>query len=231
MSKSYGNHIGITDPPEEIFGKTMRIPDTLLERVVRRAAREPTPPADAGPRDAKRALARALDRPLPRGRGRRRRRGALRAGVRRAARRPRRSRRRPSRPANGRCTCRQLIADVFGGSRSDARRLLAQGGVKLDGEPLAGDAARRRGRAARRRRAAGGQAALQAAALLPGPAGADPAIFPRRCGVVPSRRCPGIASERRSRKRYTPLPARDRRKPAPSSVTRRNPLHERRDGL
>jgi tyrosyl-tRNA synthetase len=29
-----------------------------------------------------------------------------------------------------------LIADVFGGSRSDARRLLAQGGVRLDGEPV-----------------------------------------------------------------------------------------------
>src|SRR3954447_17949547 len=31
MSKSYGNHIGVTEPPEEIFGKTMRIPDTALE--------------------------------------------------------------------------------------------------------------------------------------------------------------------------------------------------------
>ncbi len=29
-----------------------------------------------------------------------------------------------------------LIADAFGRSRSDARRLLAQGGVKLDGEAL-----------------------------------------------------------------------------------------------
>jgi tyrosyl-tRNA synthetase len=32
-----------------------------------------------------------------------------------------------------------LIADNFGISRSEARRLLAQGGVKLDGEPLDGD--------------------------------------------------------------------------------------------
>ena len=29
-----------------------------------------------------------------------------------------------------------LIADAFGGSRGDARRLLAQGGVRLDGHPL-----------------------------------------------------------------------------------------------
>ena len=30
MSKSLGNYIGITEPAEEIFGKTMRIPDTLI---------------------------------------------------------------------------------------------------------------------------------------------------------------------------------------------------------
>ena len=32
-----------------------------------------------------------------------------------------------------------LIADGFGMSRSDARRMLAQGGVRLDGEPLGPD--------------------------------------------------------------------------------------------
>jgi len=30
MSKSYGNHIGITDSPKEMFGKTMSIPDNLI---------------------------------------------------------------------------------------------------------------------------------------------------------------------------------------------------------
>ena len=30
MSKSLGNYIGITEAPEEIFGKTMRIPDSLI---------------------------------------------------------------------------------------------------------------------------------------------------------------------------------------------------------
>lgn len=30
MSKSLGNYIGITEPPEEIYGKTMRIPDSLI---------------------------------------------------------------------------------------------------------------------------------------------------------------------------------------------------------
>ena len=32
-----------------------------------------------------------------------------------------------------------LIADSFGGSRSDARRKLAQGAVRLDGTPLGAD--------------------------------------------------------------------------------------------
>ena len=30
MSKSYGNYIAVSDPPEEIFGKTMSIPDELM---------------------------------------------------------------------------------------------------------------------------------------------------------------------------------------------------------
>jgi tyrosyl-tRNA synthetase len=33
----------------------------------------------------------------------------------------------------------EVIVTLFGGSRSEARRMLAQGGVKLDGEPLAAD--------------------------------------------------------------------------------------------
>ncbi len=32
MSKSYGNHIGLLDPPKEVFGKTMRIADTQVEQ-------------------------------------------------------------------------------------------------------------------------------------------------------------------------------------------------------
>lgn len=31
MSKSYGNYIGLTDTPEDMYGKTMSIPDTVLE--------------------------------------------------------------------------------------------------------------------------------------------------------------------------------------------------------
>jgi len=46
MSKSLGNYIGITDPPEEIFGKTMSIPDSLIlkyfELVTSRSSEELT---------------------------------------------------------------------------------------------------------------------------------------------------------------------------------------------
>ncbi len=35
MSKSLGNYIGISEPPREIYGKTMSIPDTLIERYAR----------------------------------------------------------------------------------------------------------------------------------------------------------------------------------------------------
>jgi tyrosyl-tRNA synthetase len=58
MSKSLGNHIGITEPPAEIYGKTMSLPDEVLGDYYRLLlGREP--PA-VGPRDAKRALARGL---------------------------------------------------------------------------------------------------------------------------------------------------------------------------
>src|ERR1700681_3725004 len=38
MSKSLGNHIGLTDPPNDMFGKTMSIPDALMPRYARLAA-------------------------------------------------------------------------------------------------------------------------------------------------------------------------------------------------
>src|SRR3989449_9195713 len=35
MSKSLGNYIGVSEAPEQIYGKTMSIPDRLLEKYVR----------------------------------------------------------------------------------------------------------------------------------------------------------------------------------------------------
>jgi tyrosyl-tRNA synthetase len=59
MSKSLGNQIGITDPPAEIYGKTMSLPDEAMADYYRLLLlREP--PGDLAPRDAKRELARGL---------------------------------------------------------------------------------------------------------------------------------------------------------------------------
>ena len=64
MSKSLGNYIGIAEPPEEIYGKTMSIPDRLTETYLRLISGLPAGDVDQalslGPRDAKAALARRL---------------------------------------------------------------------------------------------------------------------------------------------------------------------------
>src|SRR3954451_13576492 len=53
MSKSLGNYVGVTDPPEEMYGKTMRISDEQIGEwyslLLLRDA-----PSEASPRDAKR---------------------------------------------------------------------------------------------------------------------------------------------------------------------------------
>jgi tyrosyl-tRNA synthetase len=59
MSKSFGNHVGITEPPGEMYGKTLRIPDSALGEWYDLLLGAPVP-AEESPRDAKRALARAL---------------------------------------------------------------------------------------------------------------------------------------------------------------------------
>ncbi len=64
MGKSLGNYIGLTEPPEQIYGKTMSIPDTLIEKYLRLVSglspREIDVVLALKPRDAKAALARQL---------------------------------------------------------------------------------------------------------------------------------------------------------------------------
>jgi len=61
MSKSLGNYIGVTEPPEQIYGKTMSIPDRLTEKYVRLVSGlspgEQQTVLTMKPRDAKAALA------------------------------------------------------------------------------------------------------------------------------------------------------------------------------
>ena len=64
MSKSLGNYIGVSEPPEEIYGKTMSIPDRLTEKYVRLVSgfddKQAKQVLALKPRDAKAALARRL---------------------------------------------------------------------------------------------------------------------------------------------------------------------------
>jgi tyrosyl-tRNA synthetase len=137
MSKSYGNHIGVTEPPGEIFGKTMSIPDELLPEWYSVLLGAPEPEG-LGPRDAKRALARALtDRFHGEGAGAAAEGDFDRLFVAREV--PEDVEEWSFAPSNGVVHLPQVISDAFGMSRSEARRLLVQGGVKLDGDPLAGD--------------------------------------------------------------------------------------------
>ena len=69
MSKSYDNYVGITEPPEEMYGKTMSIPDSLLEEWYRLTSSLRGSELEAAlrlistdPLGAKRALARDIVR-------------------------------------------------------------------------------------------------------------------------------------------------------------------------
>jgi tyrosyl-tRNA synthetase len=135
MSKSVGNHIGITEAPGEMYGRTLSLPDHAMDSWFRLLAVD-RPPPQTSPRDAKHALARALVERFH---------GADAAAA--AAEEFERVHVQRSVPGeiddlavaavNGTVHLPAVIADGFGMSRSDARRMLAQGGVKLDGEPLA----------------------------------------------------------------------------------------------
>jgi tyrosyl-tRNA synthetase len=58
MSKSVGNYIGVTDPPAEMFGKTMSIPDHLMPDYYSLLLDRPMPETE--PVEQKRELARSL---------------------------------------------------------------------------------------------------------------------------------------------------------------------------
>ncbi len=58
MSKSLGNYIGVTDPPNQMFGKAMSIPDQLMPEYYTLVLDSPMP--EATPVEQKRQLARSL---------------------------------------------------------------------------------------------------------------------------------------------------------------------------
>jgi tyrosyl-tRNA synthetase len=134
MSKSLANHIGVADPPEEQFGRAMRIPDELLPEWYRLLA-PGEPPPTGHPAADKRRLARLLaDRFHGPGAGER-----AEAHFNRVV----RDRRAPEEiatvalPPGEVVHLPALLVDGLGvASRSEARRLIAGGGVTLDGAPV-----------------------------------------------------------------------------------------------
>jgi tyrosyl-tRNA synthetase len=164
MSKSYGNYIGIDESPEEIYGKTVSIPDESLESWYSLLLGG-EPPKVPGPWEAKRALARTL---VDRFHG-----AAAAQTAEEAFDRVHRRRELPTdvpvlrwgsadrsqaeetsgadgvdatmdRSGNaadrtGMVHLPAMLARAFGVSTSEARRSIAAGGVRLDGRPVPAD--------------------------------------------------------------------------------------------
>ncbi len=149
MSQSLGNYVGITEPPDEMFGKLMRIPDGLIGKYLWLAAWRPAEEVasieqglTAGsvkPNDEKRGMARRVVE-LYHGAG---------AGSRaeEAFNRVHRDREFPEvmpdvpipdgAAEDGVVWLpRLLVALDLASSNGDARRRIEQGGVRLDDEPM-----------------------------------------------------------------------------------------------
>jgi tyrosyl-tRNA synthetase len=130
MSSSVGNNIPLTAPPEEQFGRTMRIPDSQLPEGSRLVLERDVPAGE--PMGAKLALARAI---------------VARSHGEEAARRAEEHFTRVVRegqapeevpdatlPEGDPVHLPAVLASAFGLSTSEARRLIGQGGVRLEGQ-------------------------------------------------------------------------------------------------
>lgn len=137
MSKSLGNYVGITDSPEDSFGKLMSLPDEAMPIYFDLVLRSEMPP-DLEPNQAKRELGRRI---VARFHGEAAAEqaearfdqihvsGEIPEGVERHSIAGLES-------PDGIVHLPAVISKVFGVSTSEARRLIGQGGVKIDGEPL-----------------------------------------------------------------------------------------------
>jgi tyrosyl-tRNA synthetase len=141
MSKSLGNYIGVAEAPEEMFGKAMRVPDDAMPSYYRLVLGA-EPAAELAPNEAKRALARGIVQRFHDA-------AAASAAedhfnrlfVERSA--PDQVEELELGPFIGADGAEVhlplLMAGAFGISSSEARRLIGQGGAKLDGEALPSD--------------------------------------------------------------------------------------------
>jgi tyrosyl-tRNA synthetase len=135
MGKSLGNYIGINEPPEEIYGKTMSIPDQLIEKYLRLISglnpAEVAATLKLKPRDAKAALGRQLVKRLH----------GEEAAARAEADFDRKFRQRevpeqiPDRAVSNPDDLVGTLVEVeLAASRGAAKRLVEQGGVRVNGE-------------------------------------------------------------------------------------------------
>jgi tyrosyl-tRNA synthetase len=130
MSKSTGNYVGVTEPPEEIFGKLMSVPDEAMAVYHDLLLDEPFDPA-RHPNESKRLMARLLTARFH---------GDEAAQAAEAAFDQVHQRHElpddiaeAVLPEGETVHLPALLREHFGVSASEARRLIAQGGVKIDG--------------------------------------------------------------------------------------------------
>jgi len=133
MSSSLGNNIPLAASPEEQFGRTMRISDDLLGEWYRLVLQDELPPG-ADPLESKLGLARWI---VARSHGADAA-VAAEAHFTRVVREGRAPEDLPevALPEGDPVHVPAVLASAFGLSTSEARRLLAQGGVKVDGQAL-----------------------------------------------------------------------------------------------
>jgi tyrosyl-tRNA synthetase len=136
MSASLGNYIGLNHPPEEQFGKTMRISDDLLPDYYRLVMESDEDPRQLDPLEAKLALARLI---VARSHGEEAV-GPAEGHFTRVVREGRAPVEVPEvrvEVAGPTVHLPAVLVEHLGvGSTSEARRLIAQGAVKLDDEPV-----------------------------------------------------------------------------------------------
>ena len=135
MSKSYGNYIGVDEEPKEMFGKIMSLPDALMSKYFELLTDIPLEEVEGlHPKEAKKLLSREIvkfyyDRPT-----------AL--GCDEEFERVFKMKEVPAeipefRPTSSSMNIVELIfANRLAKSKGEARRLISQGGVKIEGEKI-----------------------------------------------------------------------------------------------
>ena len=136
MSKSLGNYVGITEPPTEMFGKLMSLPDHLMDRYFELCTDVDMASVrvEMHPRDKKRWLGREI---VTIYHGSEAGKAADDAFMRQFSQREVPTEMDEKTVASPASIVDLIVELGFAGSKRDARRLVDQGAVQLDGEKVA----------------------------------------------------------------------------------------------